>query len=165
MKHIHILIMGLLSLAPALAAQKPVAGIEIEINQQTITWVQSVPPSAVAKPQSSNVDDLKRMQLGQQTHQLNFSNIPKGYLGIGHNAASNSYGFISEEVVVTFQQGSAQQLQATNARCKLILENAQMYVCKATSVPHLKTLIGQLQAMPSVKSVSPRFVTRFNQPM
>ena len=172
MKHFFPLFLGAFAITHVACAQNPSANNQIQVGKQTITWVQSVPsasPSSAANPASPNAGSgLGGLQPRSQTPQasgLDFSRVPKGFLGIGHNAASNIYGFISEEVVVTLKSGEVSTLSSLNANCKLIVENAHMYVCKATSVPHLQSLMSQLQAMPSVKAAQPQFVTQFNKPM
>ena len=157
MKSHLLLTLSLLVSACQSFAQNPAySPIEIKINSDSIRWVQSVPPSTRANNSStSNTLD-----------NLDFSKVPKGFLGIGHNAAKNVYGFISEEVVVTLQsKAAASDLAKLNADCKLIVENLQMYVCKASSVPHLQSLVTQLQTIPTVKQASPQFITNFNEPM
>ena len=165
MKSHLFLISSLLVSACQSYAQNPAySPIEIKINADIIQWVQSVPPSV--KANSASTGDTVGNLNKKTNNSLDFSSVPKGFLGIGHNAASNIYGFISEEVVVTLQsKAAANDLAKLNANCKIIVENLQMYVCKASSVPHLQSLVTQLQAMPTVKQASPQFVTNFNKPM
>ena len=146
-------------------AQNPAySPIEININANTIRWVQSAPPSTRANNSSAG-DTLGNLN-ANSNGSLDFSKVPKGFLGIGLNTNQNIYGFISEEVVVTLQsKAAASDLAKLNADCKLIVENLQMYVCKASSVPHLQSLVTQLQAIPTVKQASPQFITRFKKPM
>lgn len=168
MKHLLPLFLGAFAFTQAACAQNPSANNHIQVGKQTITWVQSVPSATAPSTTPNQGSGLGGLQAGGQTplaSGLNFNKIPKGFLGIGHNARTNVYGFISEEVVVTLKPGEANSLPALNANCKLIVENARMYVCKATSVPHLQSLMNQLQAMPSVKDAQPQFVTQFNKPM
>ena len=172
MKHFFPLFLGAFAITHVACAQNPSANNQIQVGKQTITWVQSVPsvssPSAAKASAANGGSGLGGLQPRGQTPQasgLDFSRVHKGFLGIGHNAASNIYGFISEEVVVTLKPGEVNKLASLNANCKLIVENTRMYVCKADSVPHLQSLMGQLQAMPSVHSVEPQFVTQFNKPM
>jgi hypothetical protein len=174
MKHITPLILGAFIAANSACAQTPTAGsADIKIGSQTITWVQSVPaaptpPATKTAPSASGTTGLNGLQARNASaprSNLDFSSVPKGFVGIGHNAAANVYGFISEEVVVTLQPGAANLLGSLNADCKLIIENARMYVCKATSVPHLQSLMGKLQTMPSVKVAEPQFITQFRKPM
>ena len=173
MKHLFPLFWGAVVITHSACAQNPRVNNQIQVGKQTITWVQSVPNAtakSAAAPSAANNQgsDLGGLQARGQTplsSGLDFSQVPKGFLGIGHNAPANVYGFISEEVVVTLKPGEANNLASLNANCKLTIENARMYVCKATSVPHLQSLVGQLQAMPSVKTVEPQFVTQFARPM
>lgn len=145
-------------------AQTPAySPIEIKLNSDLIRWVQSVPPSI--KTNSSLPSDNFNLLDRKPNTGLDFSKVPKGFLGIGHNATRNIYGFISEEVVVTLKPGEENMLAQANANCKLIVENARMYACKATSVPNLQSLLSQLKAMPSVKTAQPQFVTHFKKPM
>ena len=174
MKHITPLILGALVAANSACAQTPTAGsADIKIGSQTITWVQSV-PAAVTAPAtktaptglgSSGLNGLQARSASTPRSSLDFSSVPKGFLGIGHNAAANVYGFISEEIVVTLEPGAANPLGSLNADCKLIIENARMYVCKATSVAHLQSLMGKLVTMPTVKLAEPQFITQFRKPM
>ena len=174
MKHITPYFLAALAFTQAACAQTPAAGsADIKVGSQTITWVQSVPASVTAPatktaPTGSGTSGLNGLQARSASaprSNLDFSSVPKGFVGIGHNAAANVYGFISEEVVVTLQPGAANTLAGLNANCKLIIENARMYVCKASSVPHLQSLMGKLQAMPSVKEAEPQFITQFRKPM
>lgn len=177
MKLITPYILAALAITQTACAQTPKAGsVDIKIGSQTITWVQSVPaavkaPATKAAPTmgigngTSNLEGLQARNATASRSNLDFSSVPKGFVGIGHNAAANVYGFISEEVVVTLQPGAANTLAGLNANCKLIIENARMYVCKANSVPHLQSLMGKLQAMPSVKEAEPQFITQFRKPM
>ena len=145
------------------AQTAPYSPIELKINANTIRWVQSVPPSTRVNNSSAG-DTLSNLNAKTNSN-LDFSKVPKGFLGIGHNAARNVYGFISEEVVVTLKPGVANILSGLKANCKLIVENARMYACKATSIPHLQSLMNQLETMPSVKTAQPQFVTQFKKPM
>lgn len=174
MKHITPLILGAFIAANSACAQTPTAGsADIKIGSQTITWVQSVPAAPTAAstktaPSASGTTGLNGLQARNASaprSNLDFSSVPKGFVGIGHDAAANVYGFISEEVVVTLQPGAANLLGSLNADCKIIIENARMYVCKATSVPHLQSLMGKLQTMPTVKVAEPQFITQFRKPM
>ena len=146
-------------------AQNPAySPIEININSNAIRWVQSVPPNLKTHNASSG-DTFDNFNT-KPDKGLDFSKVPNGFLGIGLNTSQNIYGFISEEVVVTLQsKEAATELAKLNANCKIIVENLQMYVCKASSVPHLQSLVTRLQAMPTVKQASPQFVTNFNKPM
>lgn len=176
MKHITPYVLAALAFTQAACAQTPSAGsADIKIGSQTITWVQSVPASVTAPATktaptttgagTSGLNGLQARSASAPRSNLDFSSVPKGFLGIGHNAAANVYGFISEEIVVTLQPGAANLLGSLNADCKLIIENARMYVCKATSVPHLQHLMGKLQTMGSVKVAEPQFITQFRKPM
>lgn len=162
--HLFLTLSLLVSACQSFAQNPAYSPIEIKINTSTIRWVQSVPPSPRVN-NSSTGDTLGNLDL-KNNNSLDFSKVPKGFLGIGLNTRQNIYGFISEEVVVTLQsKAAASDLAKLNAECKLIVENMQMYVCKASSVPHLQSLVAQLQAMPSVKQASPQFVTNFKKPM
>lgn len=175
MKHITpFFFLAALAITQTACAQTPAAGsADIKIGSQTITWVQSVPaavkaPATKTAPTGTGTSGLNGLQARNATasrSNLDFSSVPKGFVGIGHNAAANVYGFISEEVVVTLKPGADNTLAGLNANCKLIIENARMYVCKASSVPHLQSLMGKLQAMPSVKAAEPQFITQFRKPM
>ncbi len=162
--HLFLTLSLLVSACQSLAQNPAYSPIEIKINADSIRWVQSVPPSTRANNSSAG---NTFGNVNANTHSnLDFSKVPNGFLGIGHNVARNVYGFISEEVVVTLQpKAAATDLAKLNAGCKLIVENLHMYVCKASSVPHLQSLVTQLQAMPTVKQASPQFVTNFKKPM
>jgi len=161
--HLLLTLSLLVSACQSLAQKPPYSPIEIKINSDSIRWVQSVPPSTRANNSSAG-DTFGN--LNANTHgNLDFSKVPNGFLGIGHNVARNVYGFISEEVVVTLKPGEANMLSGLKANCKLIVENARMYACKATSISHLQSLMNQLENMPSVKTAQPQFVTQFNKPM
>ena len=161
--HVLLTLSLLVSACQSFAQNPPYSPIEIKINSDSIQWVQSVPPSV--KATQAIPSDSLRNSGAKANGNLDFSKIPQGFLGIGHNAAVNAYGFISEELVVTLKPGEVNQLANLNANCKLIVENARMYVCKATSVPHLQGLLGQLNAMPSVQTAQPQFITQFRKPM
>ena len=161
--HLLLTLSLLVSACQSLAQNPAYSPIEIKINSDAIRWVQSVPPTTRANNSSAG-DTFGN--LNANTHgNLDFSEVPKGFLGIGHNAARNVYGFISEEVVVTLKPGETNILSGLKANCKLIVENARMYACKATSIPHLQSLMNQLETMPSVKTAQPQFVTQFKKPM
>jgi len=160
--HMFVTLSLLVSACQSFAQNPPYSPIEIKINSDAIQWVQSVPRSLKANSASAG-DTLDN--LNKQTHrQLDFSSVPKGFLGIGLNTARNTYGFISEEIAVTLKPGAANTLKDISSSCKLIVESAQLYVCKASSVPQLQTLLGQLSALPNVKSANAQFVTQFNHP-
>ncbi len=161
--HLFLTLSLLVSACQSLAQNPPYSPIEIKINADSIRWVQSVPPSTRAN-NSSTGNTFGNVNANTHSN-LDFSKVPNGFLGIGHSATSNMYGFISEEVVVTLKPGEANTLSGLKANCKLIVENARMYACKATSIPHLQSLMNQLETMPSVKTVEPQFVTQFNKPM
>ena len=153
----------LVSACQSFAQNPPYSPIEIKINSDSIRWVQSVPQSIKANNASTG-DTFGNVNAN--THgDLDFSKVPNGFLGIGHNVTRNVYGFISEEVVVTLKPGEANILSGLKANCKLIVENARMYACKATSISHLQSLMNQLENMPSVKTAQPQFVTHFKKPM
>jgi hypothetical protein len=162
--HLFLTLSLLVSACQSLAQNPAYSPIEIKINSDSIRWVQSVPPTTKANNSSAG-NTFGNLNANTNSN-LDFSSVPKGFLGIGLNTNQNMYGFISEEVVVTLQsKAAASDLAKLNANCKLIVENLQMYVCKASSVPHLQSLVTQLQAIPTVKQASPQFITNFKQPM